>query len=587
MAVVARRHRLLHLRPGRGHAARRRRPGAARAGGRGGHARRAGAQRPRPRRARRARPSASSSAADGRVLSSTPSGLPALVVAAGAAAGARRADGAAQRRRSRTLCRQLADPRRPGRACTARRHAVVVAQSLAAARRDARPAAPRVPDRRPGRARRSRSSPATASPPPRCGRWRRCGGARRRSRGSTAGSRLPIPRSRDEVSRLAETLNDMLARLEAALEHERRFVDDASHELRTPLALLRTELELALRHPRSRDGARAGAALGGRGRRAAEPARRGPAARSPASTRGACRSAASRSRRAALLEDVAAPLRVAGAARRGARSRVEAPDGLRLDADPCGSGRRSATWSRTRSSTAAARSCSRRSAANGRVELHVTDEGPGVAARLPPRAFDRFSRADEARGRGGTGLGLAIVDVIARAHGGEAGLANRAGGGRGRLDRGRPRSSSAHRAPSSASHPRPGSLGRDARRAPGTRPGSRRPRRGPRPRAPRDRRRARRVASPSPARSPATSPNAAPGRQEDAADRRTPTDDAGRPRRLRRRSQQVPVPARRPPPPLIASVRAGVPPPRAGPAQAPVQAPVQTPAPPVVVSGGS
>ena len=70
---------------------------------------------------------------------------------------------------------------------------------------------------------------------------------------STPGSRLPTPRSRDELSRLAETLNDMLARLEAAVEHERRFVDDASHELRTPLALLRTELELALRHPRSRE----------------------------------------------------------------------------------------------------------------------------------------------------------------------------------------------------------------------------------------------------------------------------------------------------------------------------------------------
>src|SRR5580704_8529385 len=69
---------------------------------------------------------------------------------------------------------------------------------------------------------------------------------------ATPGSRLPVPRARDEVSRLAETLNFMLERLEAAFEHERRFVADASHELRTPLALLRTELELALRHPRSR-----------------------------------------------------------------------------------------------------------------------------------------------------------------------------------------------------------------------------------------------------------------------------------------------------------------------------------------------
>ncbi len=66
---------------------------------------------------------------------------------------------------------------------------------------------------------------------------------------------------------------------------------------------------------------------------------------------------------------------------------------------------------------------------NGQVELHVVDEGPGIPADFLPRAFDRFSRADESRGRGGTGLGLAIVGLIARAHGGEAGVTNRPGAG--------------------------------------------------------------------------------------------------------------------------------------------------------------
>jgi signal transduction histidine kinase len=66
---------------------------------------------------------------------------------------------------------------------------------------------------------------------------------------------------------------------------------------------------------------------------------------------------------------------------------------------------------------------------NGRVELHVTDEGKGMPAQFLPRAFDRFSRADDARGGAGTGLGLAIVDLVARAHGGEARLANRPEGG--------------------------------------------------------------------------------------------------------------------------------------------------------------
>ena len=63
------------------------------------------------------------------------------------------------------------------------------------------------------------------------------------------------------------------------------------------------------------------------------------------------------------------------------------------------------------------------------IDLHVQDEGPGFPAGFLPRAFDRFSRADEERGGGGAGLGLAIVDVVARAHGGSAHAANLGGGG--------------------------------------------------------------------------------------------------------------------------------------------------------------
>jgi signal transduction histidine kinase len=66
---------------------------------------------------------------------------------------------------------------------------------------------------------------------------------------------------------------------------------------------------------------------------------------------------------------------------------------------------------------------------DGTVELHVTDEGRGFAPEFIPRAFDRFSRADSARTTGGSGLGLAIVELIAEAHGGKAGVANRPSGG--------------------------------------------------------------------------------------------------------------------------------------------------------------
>src|SRR5205085_1638595 len=64
---------------------------------------------------------------------------------------------------------------------------------------------------------------------------------------ATALARLPVPPARDELRALGETLNAMLERLEAGLERERSFVADASHELRTPLAVLKAELELALR----------------------------------------------------------------------------------------------------------------------------------------------------------------------------------------------------------------------------------------------------------------------------------------------------------------------------------------------------
>ena len=77
---------------------------------------------------------------------------------------------------------------------------------------------------------------------------------RRRAAAISAGQpghRLPVPPARDEISRLGDTLNAMLARLEDAFARERTFVADASHELRTPLAILTTELELALRRGRS------------------------------------------------------------------------------------------------------------------------------------------------------------------------------------------------------------------------------------------------------------------------------------------------------------------------------------------------
>jgi signal transduction histidine kinase len=62
---------------------------------------------------------------------------------------------------------------------------------------------------------------------------------------------MTIPATRDELQRLALTLNDMLDRLAHSMASERGFLERASHELRTPLAALRAEVDLALRRRRS------------------------------------------------------------------------------------------------------------------------------------------------------------------------------------------------------------------------------------------------------------------------------------------------------------------------------------------------
>jgi signal transduction histidine kinase len=66
---------------------------------------------------------------------------------------------------------------------------------------------------------------------------------------------------------------------------------------------------------------------------------------------------------------------------------------------------------------------------DGRIELHVQDNGTGFPPEFLERAFDRFSRADAARSSGGAGLGLSIVKAIAESHDGSAHVANRGRGG--------------------------------------------------------------------------------------------------------------------------------------------------------------
>ena len=243
----------------------------------------------------------------------------------------------------------------------------------------------------------------------------------------TPGERLPVPETRDEVQRLGETLNAMLERLEVALARERDFVADAGHELRTPLALLRTELELALRHADSPDELREAVRLSteevdrltqladdllliasseqGRLSLRIEPV---PAADVFASVARRFEWRAEEAGRS--VDAVAAPeVQV-----RADRIRLEQALGNLVD-NSLRHGDGPVLLSAVET--------------DGVVELHVTDEGPGFPTAFLDDAFERFSQPDPSRSGGGAGLGLAIVRTIAEAHGGDTHATNRARGG--------------------------------------------------------------------------------------------------------------------------------------------------------------
>lgn len=226
--------------------------------------------------------------------------------------------------------------------------------------------------------------------------------------------RLELPPAQDEVRALAETMNQMLERLEAAAKAQRRFVADAAHELRSPLAALHAQLEVNLRHPDPErltdrlpgmleDTARLARLVDdllalARLDETSRPPRRQlvdldevvfaqvgqlrPSARVPLRTGGV--SAALVTGDADLLSRVVRNL--LDNALRYADSQVEV---MLISRD-------------------------------GLVELTVHDDGPGIPQADVERVFRRFERLQDARDRdsGGSGLGLAIVHDAVRTAGG-------------------------------------------------------------------------------------------------------------------------------------------------------------------------
>ena len=228
--------------------------------------------------------------------------------------------------------------------------------------------------------------------------------------------RVPAPGTNDEIGRLAMTMNEMLDRLEASSVAQAQFVSDASHELRTPIAVIRHELEIALRSDDEvllRETAVDVLDEDLRMQRLVEDllllARRD----------GRSGAVPPVERSLVDLDDIAL----------GEAHRVS--NQIRVDTSGISAGQVRGNedqlvrvvrnlldnaLSHAKQTVQASVS----STDDGVVVLCVEDDGPGVAEADRERIFERFARSDEARTRdnGGSGLGLAIVTGIVTDHAG-------------------------------------------------------------------------------------------------------------------------------------------------------------------------
>jgi two-component system sensor histidine kinase MprB len=246
------------------------------------------------------------------------------------------------------------------------------------------------------------------------------GAAERVGRTHDLGHRIEVEGD-DELARLADSFNSMLAALERSQAAQRRLVSDASHELRTPLTSIGANLDAL--------------AIGER----LDPAER---ARVVAAARAQLAELAvlvgdlvdlSKTEVEEIeVEDVRLDLAAAGAIE---RARLHAP-GCRfeLDAEPCLV--RAAPARLERAIANLLDNAVKWGPRSGPVEvevrdgrLQVRDRGPGIDPEDLPHVFDRFYRAPAARSRPGSGLGLAIVRQFAESHGGSVEAADEPGGG--------------------------------------------------------------------------------------------------------------------------------------------------------------
>jgi signal transduction histidine kinase len=234
-------------------------------------------------------------------------------------------------------------------------------------------------------------------------------------RGDDLDRRVPVPASHDEIAELARTMNAMLDRVSDATRTQQRFVADASHELRSPLTRMRSELEVDLAHPERADPL---------------ATHRSVLAETVALQRLvddllhlARRDAGALPRRAEPvdLDDLvlheAALLRAMTSPPAVDLRQVSAAQ-VTGDRDQLGRAVHNLAENAARHATRTVTFAL--TERDGTAVLEVGDDGPGIPEGERERAFERFTRLDEARtpAAGGTGLGLAITREIVQAHGG-------------------------------------------------------------------------------------------------------------------------------------------------------------------------
>jgi heavy metal sensor kinase len=231
--------------------------------------------------------------------------------------------------------------------------------------------------------------------------------------------RLAVPASGDEIQRLSETWNGMLARLEAAVKRLSQFTADASHELRTPIALIRTTAELTLRRERSpetyREALRQVLLESERTTRLVEDLLL--LARADA---GLPSLPLERLELIPLVRDVCRQGQILAGARQLEISAVIPDEPVFVEAnDPA----------LRRMLLLLLDNAVKYTPSGGRIILSVdrgpagatvavSDTGIGIPETALPHVFERFYRVDESRNRdaGGTGLGLSIAKWIAERH---------------------------------------------------------------------------------------------------------------------------------------------------------------------------